>query len=65
MSTTTSASSTPEGLLHNMPINISNRYPELEILLNECAIPPQGKSRIEAGDKLDEILSKIIQEEGY
>lgn len=52
-----------EGFLHNIPKNILNKYSQLEIMLNECAIPTIEQSRISAGDKLQKILRKIVEKE--
>ncbi|KAK0082063.1 hypothetical protein PV325_011132 [Microctonus aethiopoides] len=58
-----SKSSMSEGFLHDIPKNILNKYSQLEIMLNECAIPTIEQSRISAGDKLQKILREIVEKE--
>ncbi|KAK0093114.1 hypothetical protein PV326_014276 [Microctonus aethiopoides] len=58
-----SKSSMSEGFLHDIPKNILNKYSQLEIMLNECAISTIEQSRISAGDKLQKILREIVEKE--
>ncbi|KAH0564548.1 hypothetical protein KQX54_012749 [Cotesia glomerata] len=50
------------GFLHSIPSEILKNYPELKIMIDECASPRRSKSRIEAGNQLKEILQRILNE---
>ncbi|XP_063984011.1 divergent protein kinase domain 2A [Diachasmimorpha longicaudata] len=47
------------GFLHDVPKDISSRYPDLKIMLDECSVPSAGQTRIETAVKLIELLEKM------
>lgn len=48
------------GLLHDIPRLITDKYPQLQNLLNECA-KPQKSNRISAGENLEVLLKNIVK----
>lgn len=51
-----------DGFLHNVPVNIQWQYPNIEYLLQQCAIPNSINSRIFFGQQLKTSLDAIIEE---
>ncbi|KAL6441251.1 hypothetical protein ACFW04_003489 [Cataglyphis niger] len=52
----------PGGFLHDVPINIQRQYPNIEYLLQQCAIPNSTNSRIFFGQRLKTLLDAILEE---
>ncbi|XP_070165715.1 divergent protein kinase domain 2A [Polyergus mexicanus] len=52
----------PGGFLHDVPVNIQRRYPNIEYLLQQCAIPNSTNSRIFFGQQLKTSLDAILEE---
>lgn len=52
----------PDGFLHDVPINIQRQYPNIEYLLQQCAIPNSTNSRIFFGQRLKTSLDAILEE---
>lgn len=57
----TSSSLIPGGLLHDVPRDILSQYPNLPVLLQQCALPSSTHTRIVVGDLLREVLNEIVQ----
>ncbi|XP_015108541.1 divergent protein kinase domain 2A [Diachasma alloeum] len=47
------------GFLHDVPKDISSRYPDLKIMLAECSVPSARQTRIETAAKLIELFEKM------
>lgn len=58
----TNENSFPNGFLHDIPANIQWRYPNIEYLLQQCAIPNSTDSRIFFGERLKALLDTILEE---
>lgn len=54
-------SSLSGGLLHDLPLDILQRHPNIRYLLKQCHMPDPPFTRIEAGQKLKEIFDKILE----
>jgi len=54
--------SLPGGLLHSIPAQVLDKYPQLPSLLAQCGRPSAAGGRMEAGGKLTEML-KILSED--
>ncbi|XP_018398867.1 PREDICTED: deleted in autism protein 1 homolog [Cyphomyrmex costatus] len=52
----------PGGFLHDIPTNIVQQYPDIEDLLQQCAVPRSTKSRIFFGQRLKVLLDMILDE---
>ncbi|XP_012262670.2 divergent protein kinase domain 2A-like [Athalia rosae] len=57
---TTSSSSIPGGLLHDIPKDILTKHPDLPNLLLQCAVPSSVYTRIMAGNSLRKVLIEIV-----
>ncbi|XP_015509861.1 divergent protein kinase domain 2A isoform X2 [Neodiprion lecontei] len=62
LSRTTSSNAIPGGLLHDIPNDILQQYPNLPTLIEQCAIPSAAHTRIVVGDLLREVLNEIVLE---
>ncbi|XP_015602219.1 deleted in autism protein 1 homolog [Cephus cinctus] len=60
LSEKTSATSIPGGLLHDIPVAILEKYPNLSHLIEQCAVPDLPNNRISFGDHLKEMLDDIL-----
>ncbi|XP_012232214.2 divergent protein kinase domain 2A [Linepithema humile] len=62
LSNSESEFSFPGGFLHDIPISIQQQYPNIENLLQQCAIPNSTNStRITSGQQLKTLLDTIIE----
>lgn len=52
----------PGGFLYDVPANIEQQYPDIEHLLQQCAIPDSANSRIFFGQRLKALLDTILRE---
>ncbi|KAK1138141.1 hypothetical protein K0M31_002624 [Melipona bicolor] len=51
----------PGGLLHDMPADISESYPDIRHLIQQCAHPQTPFNRIDAGIELKKLLDIVVQ----
>lgn len=61
LSPKTSDSLIPGGFLHDVPRNIIEQYPNLEHLIEQCAVYDQLQSRITKGQRLNDLLNSILE----
>lgn len=52
----------PGGFLHDVPVNIQQQYPDIEHLLQQCAVPDSTNSRILFGQRFKALLDMILKE---
>ncbi|KYM79291.1 PREDICTED: deleted in autism protein 1 homolog [Atta cephalotes] len=52
----------PGGFLHDVPTNIEQQYPDIEDLLQQCAVPRSTNTRIFFGQRLKILLDAILDE---
>lgn len=51
----------PGGLLHDMPADIFESYPDIQHLIQQCVHPQTLLSRIDAARELKKLLDIVIQ----
>ncbi|XP_011698510.1 PREDICTED: deleted in autism protein 1 homolog isoform X1 [Wasmannia auropunctata] len=51
----------PGGFLQDIPTNIEQEYPDIEYLLQQCAVPDSINSRIFFGQQLKALLDMILE----
>lgn len=53
----------PGGLLHDIPVDLLQKYPNLQYLIQQCVDPQESLNRIEAGMQLEKLLNVIMLKE--
>ncbi|KAJ8884216.1 hypothetical protein PR048_016073 [Dryococelus australis] len=54
----------PGGLLHDIPLYVQNRHPQLPRLIQDCAQPPPHVDRVVAARSLAVLLANITSQYG-